>query len=97
MVFSFKGNKRDIVHNDDETTSIISTLTQTNSHIFMLTDTLLDETSDIYLHYKNTLLVYTTEVFLVMEKKNSVYARCICSTQTPYSLVLNLIVPRVPQ
>ena len=87
MVFSFKGNKRDIVHNDDETTSIISTLTQTNSHIFMLTDTLLDETSDIYLHYKNTLLVYTTEVFLVMEKRTASTSRCICATQTPNSSV----------
>ena len=37
----------------------------------MLTDMLLDETPDINSDYKNFLLVYPTEVFLV--KKNCIY------------------------
>ena len=44
---------------------------QRNSHIYTLTDMLLDETPEIHSHYKNFLIVYQTEVFL--EKKNCVY------------------------
>ena len=44
---------------------------QRNSHIYILTDMLLDETPEIHSHYKNFLIVYQTEVFL--EKKNCAY------------------------
>ena len=46
--FSFKGNKQEIVNHDGETMSVRSTLTQTNSHIDMLTDTSLDQTPDVH-------------------------------------------------
>ena len=39
----------------------------------MLTDMLVDETPDIYLDYKNLLLVYPTEVFHGKGKNNGIY------------------------
>ena len=72
-MFSLKGNKQDIVHHDGETMSVRPTLTQPNSHSLMLTDMLVDETPDIYLDYKNLLLVYPTEIFHGKGKKNGIY------------------------
>ena len=71
MNFSFNGNKHDIVHHDGETMSVRSTLSQTNSHIYMLTDMPLDETPDIQSDYKNLLLVDQKEVFLVKDKRKN--------------------------
>ena len=53
--------------------SVRSTLSQTNSHISMLTDMVVDETPDINSDDKNFLHLYPTEVFLVIEKKNCVF------------------------
>ena len=77
----FQGDKQDIVDHDGETMSFKSTPTD-NSHISILTDILRDETPDISSHYKNLLLVHTTEVFLVREKKTASTSLCICATQT---------------
>ena len=60
--FSFKGNKLDIVHHDGETMSVRETLTQTNSHIYMLTVMSLGETPEIHSDYKDFLVVHPTEV-----------------------------------
>ena len=46
---------------------------QTNSHVNMLTDILLDETPDIFSDNKNFLIVHLMEVFHGKEKKNGVY------------------------
>ena len=69
LVFSFRGNKQDIVHHDGDTMSLRPTLTQTNSHIYMLTDTLPREKPDIYADQKNLLLVYPMEVVLGEREK----------------------------
>ena len=53
--------------------SIKSTLTQTNSHAYKLTDMLVDEPHNIDSDSKNFLLVYPTEAFLVRAKNNGVY------------------------
>ena len=53
--------------------SIKSTLTQTNSHAYKLTDMLVDEPPDISSDSKNFLLVYPTEAFLGKGKKNGIY------------------------
>ena len=53
--------------------SVRSTLSQTNSHISMLMDMVVDETPDINSDDKNFLHLYPTEVFLVIEKKNCVF------------------------
>ena len=82
LVFSFKGNKQDIVHNDGGMMFVRETLTQTNSHIPMLTDMSLDETPDIHSDYKNILIVNPTEVFLV--KGNGVYVSIISNTDTTF-------------
>ena len=70
--FSFKGNKHDVVHQDGETISIRSTITD-NSHVYILTDTLLDVTPEIFTVYKIFLLVHPTEVFLWKQKKSNTY------------------------
>ena len=84
--FSFKGNKRVIVHHDGETMSVRSTRTRANSRIDMLTDMLLDETPDIDSDFKDFLVVHPTEVFLVKER-NGVYVSVYLRNKTPNSLV----------
>ena len=48
--------------------SVGPTLSQTNSHVSMLTDMVVDETPDINSDDKNFLNLYQTEVFLMIEK-----------------------------
>ena len=80
---SFEGNNRDFFHHDGETMSVRSTRTRANSHIDILTDMLLDETSDIFSDYKN-FLVYPTEVFHV-KKKNGLYVSgCLRNRDTKF-------------
>ena len=69
----FQGERAGIVPNDGDTMSIKSTLTQTNSHAYKLTDMLVDEPPNIDSDSKNFLLVYPTEAFLVRAKNNGVY------------------------
>ena len=55
----------------------------------MHTDTLLDETPDVFTVYKNLLLVYPTEVILVLEK-NSVYVSAnLRNTDTTFVVVIS--------
>ena len=62
---------KDIVHHHGETI-LSDRRSQTNSHISMLTDMLLDETPEILSDNKNFLFVYPTGVFL-LKKKNGIY------------------------
>ena len=62
-MFSFRGNKQDIVHHDGETMSVRSTLTD-NSHIYTLTYMLLHQVPDIHSDHNNIIIVCPTRSLL---------------------------------